>query len=663
MSNFTREMYWNVGHGVVPAMFLFFAITVVIFGYGFYRRIKVYRLGKPLPRLDHLPARLWRAAKRGFGQLRVVLVRLPGIAHAFLFWGMFLLLLGTITVMAQVDFTDPLFNLRWIKGPFYAYFSLVLDIAGAVVFFMLAGFMVRRYFYKPKGLVSTRDDYIIASLLMAILLTAYLVEGARMAITELKQNPTLALYSPVGLLFARLLSGLSETTLRDMHISLWWTHFFLAMGMIVAIPFTKLRHLLTTPVNYLFADLREKGSLEMINLDAADVDHFGVSTVPDLTWKDIYDADACTSCKRCQDRCPAWSTDKPLSPMKVVQQIGEVAFYNPKANLIDTVTKDALWACTTCYACQEICPADIEQVNKILEMRRYLVLTQGEFPGGEVMSANNNTEVNGNPFGLAYASRGDWANGLDVQKMSDGVKVDILYFAGCYASFDKRNQDVARNFIKICNAAGVKVGILGKEEKCCGEPERKLGNEYLYQTVAAENIKKIKSYGVKHIVTTCPHCFNTLGRDYRELGLIDVEVEHYSTFLDRLISQGKLHLKPQSFDFTYHDSCYIARYKGITREPRNVLSAAGGNLKEMEKREMNGFCCGGGGGRVLAEEKLGRRINVERVKMAQATGAPLLVSNCPFCLTMFEDGIKTGGSQGKLQVRDLSEIIAERISQ
>jgi nitrate reductase gamma subunit/ferredoxin len=523
--NDTREFYWNVGHGVIPAMFLFFAIALAILAYGFIGRIKVYRQGKPLKRLDHLPVRLWRAVKRGFGQLRVMIVKLPGIAHAFMFWGILLLFLGTVIVMIQVDFTDPLFSIRFIKGPFYLYFSLILDIAGAVSILMLCGFIVRRYFYKPKGLTTSRDDYLIAGLLLAILLSAYLVEGARMAVTELKSNPTLALYSPVGLLVARLLSGLSEGALRGMHKVVWWVHFLLAMGFIAVIPFTKLRHLFTTPVNYLFADLREKGSLETINLEAADADHFGVSSVADLTWKDIYDADACTTCKRCQDRCPAWTTDKPLSPMNVVRQIGEIAFTNPKANLIDVLTKDALWACTTCYACQEICPADIEQVNKILEMRRYLVLMQGEFPGGEVMTAVNNTEVNGNPFGLAYASRGDWANGLDVQRMADGCKVDILYFAGCYASFDKRNQDVARNFIKICTAAGVKVGILGREEKCCGEPERKLGNEYLYQTLAAGNIKKIKSYGVSRIVTTCPHCFNTLGRDYRDLGL-DVEVEH-----------------------------------------------------------------------------------------------------------------------------------------
>jgi Fe-S oxidoreductase/nitrate reductase gamma subunit len=656
----TREIYWNVGHGVVLPMYLLALLTLSIVFYGFFRRIRVYRLGKPLQRLDHLSARIGRLVKRGLGQLRVMQVKAPGISHALLFWGMLLLFIGTLLVMAQVDLTEPLFKIEFLKGIFYLLFSFTLDIAGAVIIIVLFGFIIRRYFYKPEGLTTTRDDYLIHGLLIVILLTGYLVEGARMAVTEVNLNSNLALYSPVGLLVARLLTGLSESTLREIHLLGWWFHFILVMGIIAAIPFTKFRHLFTTPINYLFADLKAKGSIETINLEAADVDHFGVSTVADLTWKDIYDADACTSCKRCQDRCPAWTTDKPLSPMKVVQQIGEVAFSNSKANLIETVTSDAIWACTTCYACQEICPADIEQVNKILEMRRYLVLMQGEFPGAEVMSAATNTEVNGNPFGLAYAIRGDWAEGLNVKRMAEGSPVDILYFAGCYASFDKRNQDVARNFIQICNAAGVKVGILGKEEKCCGEPVRKIGNEYLYQLMATENIKKIKTYGISHIVTTCPHCFNTLERDYRDLGL-DVKVEHYSTFLDQLISTDTLHLNPQSFDCTYHDSCYLGRYKDIVREPRNVLAAAGGRIIEMDKMGHEGFCCGGGGGRVLAEEKLGTRINVKRVKMAQTTGAPLLVSNCPFCLTMFEDGIKTGGIEGTLLVRDLSEIVVERL--
>jgi Fe-S oxidoreductase len=290
-----------------------------------------------------------------------------------------------------------------------------------------------------------------------------------------------------------------------------------------------------------------------------------------------------------------------------------------------------------------------------------MVLMQGEFPGGEVLTAANNTEVNGNPFGLAFASRGDWAEGLNVQRMAEGGQVDILYFAGCYASFDKRNQLVARNFIKICDAAGIKVGMLGKEEKCCGEPMRKLGNEYLYQQLAGENIKKINAANVTRIVTTCPHCFNTLSRDYRDLGL-KVEVEHYATFIERLIKNGSLQLTPQPFDCTYHDSCYLGRYKDILKEPRAILAASGGSIHEMAKMGKDSFCCGAGGGRVLAEEKLGQRINVERIKMARETNASTLVSNCPFCLTMFEDGIKTGGSEGKLVARDLAEIVAERIA-
>jgi Fe-S oxidoreductase len=346
--------------------------------------------------------------------------------------------------------------------------------------------------------------------------------------------------------------------------------------------------------------------------------------------------------------------------MKVVKQIGEVALTNPRGGLIETITEDVLWECTTCFACQHICPANIEHVKKILEMRRNLSLMQGVFSGDEVRTAVNNIEVNGNPFGLAYAARGEWADGLDVKIMDRDSNVDILYFVGCYASFDKRNREVARSFIRICNATGIRVGILGKEEKCCGEPPRKLGNEYLYQMVATGNIERIKAYGVKKIVTTCPHCFNTLARDYKDLGM-DVNVEHYTTYINCLINNNRLNIKPSTFDFTYHDSCYLGRYMDITTEPRAVLKAAGGRITEMEKSGYASFCCGGGGGLILAEEKLGTRINAARVTMAQETRAPLLVSNCPFCLTMFEDGIKINNCEEKLKALDLAEIIAARI--
>ena len=317
--------------------------------------------------------------------------------------------------------------------------------------------------------------------------------------------------------------------------------------------------------------------------------------------------------------------------MKVVNQIGEVAFASPEAKIVETVSKDALWSCTNCRTCQEICPASIEHVNKIVDMRRNLVLMEGEFPGEGVMAAAENIEVNNNPFGLGYATRGEWSEALGVKPLAEDPAVDILCFVGCYASFDKRNIKIATSFIKLCKAAGIKVGILGKEEKCCGDPVRKLGNEYLYQSQAAENIEVIKGYNVKKVVTTCPHCFNTLAKDYRDLGF-ELEVEHYTVFLENLVTRGSLKLR-----------------------------AAGGKVAEIKKSESDSFCCGAGGGRILAEENLGERIANKRVGMAAETGANMLVSNCPFCLTMFEDGIKGLEKEESMAVKDIAEILVERL--
>jgi Fe-S oxidoreductase/nitrate reductase gamma subunit len=658
----TREIYWNVGHGVVLPMYFFTALAFAVFGYGFYRRVLLYRLGKPLERLDQLPKRIFLVLKAALAQSKVLRVLKPGSLHAMFFWGFGLLFIGTLLVMAQADFSDPLLGIRFLKGSFYKLYSFVLDCAGLVAALMLGGLLVRRFFVKPEGLETIRDDYVMHALLFAIIITGFLIEAVRMAATEIGKNPELARFSPVGLAIGGYFSGEPAAVLSRDHKVLWWVHLFLTLGFIGSIPFTKLRHIFTTPAGNFLVDTRPTGSIDTLNLEDEAAEQFGASKVTDLSWKDIFDADACTSCKRCQDRCPAYNTGKPLSPMKVVHQIGDQVREDPAGNLAQRVTEEVLWDCTTCRACQEICPADIEHVNKILEMRRSLALMDGSFPGDEVRTAIGNIEVNGNPFGLAYATRGDWTTGLDVKLMAEDSDVDLLYFVGCYASFDKRNRDVARSFIKICNAAGLRVGILGKEEKCCGEPPRKLGNEYLYQMTANENIELIKGYGVKRIVTCCPHCFNTLERDYRDLGLErEYTVQHYTIFLEELIRGKKLTLKPEPFRFTYHDSCYMGRYMDVFDQPRSILETCGGNVVEMEKSRLESFCCSAGGGRILAEEKIGTRINVVRVQMAQQTGAPTLVSNCPFCITMFEDGIKTGGCEGSLAARDLAEIVAERL--
>lgn len=657
---FTREIYWNVGHGLTTLgpMYGLLLVALIIFAIGFLKRIKIYRLGQPLDRTDQRGERIKHLLETIFLQTKVARVPGPGTAHALFFWSFFVLVIGTSLIVVQADFTDLLFNIKFLKGTFYKLFSLTLDLAGLVALLMLGGLLVRRYLLRPEGLVTKGDDALMHFLLFAILITGFVIEGARMAVTEM--GTPLAGWSPVGFGVATLLAGIEEAGLKTLHSTLWWVHLALALGFIAVIPYSKFRHIVTTSANAFLADRGPTGKLNSINLEDESIEKFGANAVTDLRWKDIFDADACTLCKRCQDRCPAYATGKPLSPMKLINQIGEVAFTDPEANLIDTINRDAIWSCTTCRACQDICPASIEHVNKIIEMRRNLVLMEGEFPGEEVMAAMEQTEVNGNPLGMGYAARGDWAEGLGVKPLADDPEVDVLYFVGCYASFDKRNIAVAKSFITLCQAAGVKVGILGKEEKCCGEPMRKMGNEYLYQTMAMETVEIIKGYGVQTVVTTCPHCFNTLSKDYRDFDF-DLTVVPHAVYLQQLVASGKLALKTEDFACTYHDSCYLGRHNDIYDAPRTLIRAAGGRITEMAKTRDQAFCCSAGGGRIMAEEKLGERINIKRVQMAVATNTGQLLANCPFCLTMFEDGVKGANVEEQLRPRDIAEVLVERL--
>lgn len=657
---YTREIYWNVGHGawtLVP-MYLLVIIAIGLLVKAMYQRIKIYQQGLPLVRDDQRGVRVKNLLENVLLQKKVSKVVWPGMLHGLFFWGFFLLVIGTTLIVIQADFTDLLFGYKFLKGNFYKIFSIVLDIAGLVCIVMLGGLLVRRYFYPPEGLETKSDDAIMHGLLFIILITGFVIEGSRMAVTEL--GTPLAAWSPVGLLVAKSIQGMGEGGLLALHKVTWWFHLLLVMAFFIIMPLTKFRHILTTSANYFFADLGPKGKLVSLDLEDEEAESFGVSKIDEMTWKDIFDADACTLCLRCQDRCPAYNTDKPLSPMKVINQLGDVAFNAPDSALVDTIGKDELWACTTCRACQEICPASIEHVNKIIDLRRSMVLMEGEFPGEEVMTAMEATEVNGNPLGVGYAERGDWIEDLGIKPLSEDKDVDILFFVGCYGSFDKRNISVARSFAKLCEAAEVKIGILGKEEKCCGEPMRKMGNEYLYQTLAAENIETINGYGVKKIVTTCPHCFNTLEKDYRDLGL-EAEILTYTVFLEQLLADGRLKLNAENLSCTYHDSCYLGRHNDIYEAPRKLIEAAGGDLVEMEKNRDEAFCCSAGGGRIMAEENIGERINIKRVKMAADTQTDVLLSNCPFCLTMFEDGVKGAELEGKLKPQDIAEVLAERI--
>ncbi|MEZ5126656.1 MAG: heterodisulfide reductase-related iron-sulfur binding cluster [Thermoleophilia bacterium] len=659
--NDTREIYWNLGHWVVLPMYALAALAAGILIVGFARRLRVWRLGQPEARSDQPASRLGHFLNAALAQARVLRVRNGGVQHAFFFWSFGLLFVATLLIMAQVDLLEPVFDVTILVGAFYRGFSLVTDIAGLVALLALLALAIRRFVLRPEGLITAADDYLIHGLLIAILLTGFVIEGSRMAVTEVAVNDTLAHWSPIGLLIAYALDPLGDAKLVSLHRALWWLHFGLVAAFIAAVPFTKLRHLFTTPINNLLRSTKPKGLVTTLDLEDETTEQFGAARVADLRWKDIFDSDACTACKRCQDRCPAWSTGKPLSPMKLVQAIGDVAVAGPQAELAQAISADAVWACTTCRACEEICPAEIEHVEKVVALRRNLVLMEGAFAGEEVERAARSTEMSGNPLGLPGNRRSDWAAGLDVSLVSDGEPFDVLYFAGCYASFDPRNQRVARAFVTICRAAGVRVGVLGGEERCCGEPMRKLGNEYLYQMLATENVASIARSGATRVVVTCPHCYATLDRDYRELGL-RVDVEHHATFIRRLLASGELQLAPAPLSATYHDSCYLGRTMDVFDAPREVISAAGIRIAEMPRHGRESFCCGGGGGRVLADERLGTRISHARVAEAQATGATALVSNCPFCLTMFEDAAGSLDLARTLRPRDLAEVVAERLT-
>ncbi|HHE07983.1 MAG TPA: (Fe-S)-binding protein, partial [Chlorobaculum parvum] len=454
--------------------------------------------------------------------------------------------------------------------------------------------------------------------------------------------------------------GMDAQAAKGVHKALWLVHLLFGLGFLAVIPRTKLRHLATTSGNSLFESHEPKGTYASIDLEDENIEQFGASAIGDLSWKDLFDTDACMQCGRCQQRCPAYLAGKPLSPMRVITGIGELAASQKGGGLIEKVSREAIWSCTTCRACEEVCPASIEHIGKIVEMRRSLSLMEGEFPGDEARRACEAIEVNGNPFGLSGAARGDWAKSLPVSVAKGQCEADILYFTGCFASYDPRNRKVAESFVQICEAAGVSVSILGGAERCCGEPVRKLGNEYLYRMVADSNIEAIRASGARRVVTTCPHCFNTLARDYGELGL-DLPVEHHSIFIARLIEAEKLKLKQERFTATFHDSCYLARYRDIVDEPRELLRAVGGELREMEAFGKSGFCCGAGGGRILAEEKLGTPIVDERLLQASQTGVSMLLSACPFCLSMFEDGLKRSRDSKPPKPFDLAEIVAQRI--
>lgn len=637
-------------------------VSLAIFIWGFYRKIKYWKLGQSESRSDRVGERIKSALVYALGHGRILKEAYPGIMHLLIFVGFALLFIGTAVVSFDYDVWGLIFGQSsFLIGDFYTVFSLILDIAGVAAIIGILIALYRRYVQKPDRLNNLLDDGVILIWLLFILVTGFFVEAARIAST----NPEWAKWSFAGY----ALSGLCSENSVFWHRILWLVHIVASFGFIAYIPFSKLAHIFTSSANTYLRSFEPKGALKPIDIENSEV--FGVGKINDFTWKDLLDLDACTRCGRCQDQCPAYLSDKPLSPKKIILDMQNNLYEKGKVllagqeieegeSIVGTaVTADEIWACTTCRACVEACPVFIEHISKIVDLRRDRALMEGDFPA-ELNQTFKGMENNFNPWGIGFSTRADWAGDVKIKRLDKGETAEILWFVGCAGSFDDRAKKVSLAFAKVLAAAGLDVGILGTEEKCCGETARRLGNEYLAQTLMEMNIEFFNELGIKKIVTFCPHCYNTFKNEYPQFNG-NFEVQHSTELLAELVGSGKIKLdKTNGKKITFHDSCYLGRYANMYNEPRNVLESLSANpLIEMERNKERSFCCGAGGGRMWLEETIGERINNMRTDQALETGADTVASSCPYCLTMFTDGLKDRDAADKVWAADIIELVEQ----
>lgn len=673
----TREIYWNIETGVW-VMYLLLIPALAIFFYGMWRRIRLWRIGRPDGRLDQVGQRLRLVVKDVVLQSRLSRNWLAGVFHILFSWGFVILFIGTLVVMIHEDFRIPI-----MQGYFYLVFqSFILDLAGFLAMVGVGIAWIRRSLYKPRALTqgkaapSVLDDWVLLAHLMVILFSGFLVEGIRIVAT----NDPWGMWSPFGLIAGRALASfMSIESLLPLHVWLWWFHLAVAFSFIAYLPYSKMIHLFTGPTAIFFQDLRPKGQLPLTDLEQ-EVPVLGAASLWDFSWKDIADLDACTECGRCQESCPAYLTGKSLNPKKLVldlqrhlheqgplMALAALKNQRPAEQALESelvgpvIHPEELWACTSCRACMEACPVNIEHVPKIMEMRRHQVMLQGEFPP-ELNQTFKNLERQGNPWGLGAHTRTKWAEDLNIPTMAEKPEAEYLFWPGCSGAFDQRGQKIVRSIVQLLRAADVSFAILGKEEKCTGDAARRVGNEMLFQQLAMENIETLKAYGVKKIITHCPHCLNTFANDYRQMGL-EIEVIHHTQILHQLVREGRLRpVARVEQEVAYHDSCYLGRYNDIYQPPRDLLEAIPGvAIKEMERSRENGMCCGAGGGQMWMEEHQGTRVNVDRTRQALATGASTVATNCPFCMTMMSDGVAAEEAGERVQVLDVAEMLLQSV--
>ncbi len=645
------------------------AVGFGISGYRVWSLYRYMRLGRDEDRTDQPARRLRDELVIYLGQSKLFkrpyLVR--GIAHALIFWGFLVITLGTVDLLL-----NGIFGIH-VPGTETGLFAWTIDLFAIAVLGSIALAVVRRLFFRPPRMHVAAGGYAILALIGVLMLSLLVFESAGIAAELVKKGFT---PPPLAGLFAPVVRGPYAEALFT---GAWWVHVLTVLGFAAYLPHTKHLHIVTTLPNVLFRSQRPRGALRPIP-DLEEQETFGAATLRDLSWKQHLDGYTCTECGRCSDQCPALATGKPLDPQKIVLDLrdlllreGDALMRDPQATGTppahqSDLKPEELFACTTCAACVEACPVTIEHVDKIVDMRRFLTMMESAAPP-EAQRALQNIERAGNPWGEPREARADWAEGLGIPTFAERPDAEYLYFVGCAASYDRRNQRVAKALAEILTSAGLSFAILGREETCNGDPARRIGNEYLWQMQAQANIETFDRYTVRKVIASCPHCFNTIANEFPQLGG-KYEVVHALTLVDELIRGGRITMTRESGGAdevtAYHDPCYLGRHNQIYDAPRDVMDAVPGVQRveiEPHARER-GFCCGAGGGRMWMEEQVGQRVNhrrIDQLRAAQA-GATKVASGCPFCLIMLEEGVGAKGLQEQVQPVDVLELVADRLA-
>jgi Fe-S oxidoreductase/nitrate reductase gamma subunit len=677
----SRVVFWNIPDAVELAFYVALPLLFLFGGMTMATRVKNWQRGAPDDRSTTAANAKRRMADFRSGVYMQTLLRdrAAGLMHSLIYFG-FLGLFGVTTVL-EIDHQMPL-SLKFLTGNLYKTHNFFGDFFGVLFVVGIVWAIIRRYVQRPYRIrIKNRpEDALILGMFLVLGVSGFLAEGMRIAAVGRPSHEQSAF---VGYPLSAVLDGMANLT--AWHRAFWLVH-VLSFGLfLVVLPITKLRHMFTSPLNmYLKDRQRPKGAMRpMPNLMETSLESFGAANIEDFTWKQLLDTDACTMCGRCTSVCPAHATGKPLDPREIVLKIGTVMALSgdrasqvsppvsidreinvSSSSVFERITAEEVWACTTCKACDENCPVNIEILDKILDMRRYLSLMESNFPS-ELGAAYRSMENTGNPWGIGQGERADWAKNLpevSIVDASSPLQHEFLYWVGCAGSFDDKNKKVTQATAKLLTRAGVDFGILGPSEQCTGDPARRSGNEYVFQMLAMANVETLTTMGVKKIITQCPHCFNTLLNEYPQLGG-HYEVIHHSQLLEELISTGRLDMTGASLEerVVYHDSCYLGRHNDVYSAPRNVLGSLKGiQLVEAPRNGTKGMCCGAGGGRMWMEESVGVKVNDERSEELVATGASRVATACPFCYIMMDDGVKGLGREDVI-VQDISMHLLEAL--